>query len=278
MGDNFWDTVSDKKEEDSPAPDLMKPAVVERDSPLKMDQVSAAHAVEDQPSSEMKGEGQRSELETEDVDAWQESGHNQAWVNDMEGGNEIWASIGLSLAFTVALVVGVFFVTILASGTYEDLSMEDMPQAEATILEMSSYTETSCNDEGGGCSDTLYVEALLVLHCTEEEGGVWACGPQKSADSFPFYLTYDSGFFEPVPAGHMDKSEDQETHTVAYDPKDPTRVDFQPGFQFNFEWTMPVGVALLVGFGVSRGVRQRESSLKDGYANFYKLITGKLKI
>jgi len=278
MGDNFWDTVSDKKEEDSPAPNVLNPVVAERDSPPKMDQVSAAHVVEDQPSSELKGGGQWSELEKEEVGSLESYQHDQARLDDAVMSSEVWKSIGLSLAFTAILIAGVFFVTLLVSGTLEDHSMKDMPQVEATLLEMNSYTETTCNDEGGGCTDTLYVEALLVLHCSNEEGDTWACGPTKSEGSFPFYIRYDSGFFEPVPAEHMDQSENQETHTVAYDPTDPTRVDLQPGFQFNFEWAIPVLVLLCASFAVGRGLYRSDSSLKDGYSNLYKLALGKIGI
>ncbi|MDA8818628.1 hypothetical protein N9N11_02495, partial [Candidatus Poseidoniales archaeon] len=184
---------------------------------------------------------------------------------------------GLSLAFTAVLIAGIFFVTLLVSGTLEDHSMKDMPQVEATLLEMNSYTETSCSDDGG-CTDTLYVEALLVLHCANEEGDTWACGPEKSEASFPFYFRYDSGFFEPVPAEHMDQSEYQETHTVAYDPMDPTRVDLQPGFQFNFEWAIPVFMVLVASFVVGRALYRSDSSIKDGYSNLFKLATGKIGI
>ena len=278
MGDNFWDTVSDEKEKDSPAPDLLKPAVAERDSPPKMDQLSAAHAVEDQPSPEMKEGVEWSGLEKEEVEASWRDEHDQSRQDGVEADSEVWKSIGLSLAFTAVLIAGVFFGTLLVSGSLEDHSMKDMPQVEATLLEMNSYTETTCNDEGGGCTDTLYVEALLVLHCSNEEGDTWACGPTKSEGSFPFYLRYDSGFFEPVPAEHMDQSENQETHTVAYDPMDPTRVDLQPGFQFNFEWAIPMVGVLLATFAVGRGLYRSDSSLKDGYSNLYKLATGKIGI
>ena len=276
MGDNFWDAVSDKKEEGA-APESLNPGVSERDSPQKMDQLWAANASENQPSQEMKEGAQWSELEKEEGGSWQGSDHDQAWVDDMGEGAAVWASIGLSLAFTVVLFAGIFFGTLLASGTFEDHSMKDMPQVEARLLEMSSYTETSCSEDGG-CSDTLYVEALLVLHCTNEEGDTWVCGPEKSEGSFPFYFTYDSGFFEPVPAEHMDESAEQETHTVAYDPMDPTRVDLQPGFQFNFEWAIPVFFVLCAGFGVGRSIHRSDYSLKDGYNNLYGLMTGKVEV
>ncbi len=276
MGDNFWDTVSDKKEDGSPAPDSLNPEVAERDSLHKMDQLSSAPAVENQPSSDMKGGGQWSELEKEEVEASSRDQHDQA-RDDVEMSSEVWKSIGLSLASTAVLIAGIFFVTLLVSGTLEDHSMKDMPQVEATLLEMNSYTETSCSDDGG-CTDTLYVEALLVLHCANEEGDTWACGPEKTETSFPFYFRYDSGFFEPVPAEHMDQSEYQETHTVAYDPMDPTRVDLQPGFQFNFEWAIPLVGVLFAGLVVGRTLYRSDSSLKDGYSNLFKLATGKLEI
>lgn len=278
MGDNFWDTVSDEKEGDSPAPGLLKPAVAERDSPPKMDQLSAAHAVEDQPSPQMKEAVEWSGLEKEEVEASWRDEHDQSRHDGVEADSEVWKSIGLSLAFTAVLIAGVFFGTLLVSGTLEDHSMKDMPQVEATLLEMNSYTETTCNDEGGGCTDTLYVEALLVLHCSNEAGDTWACGPTKSEGSFPFYLRYDSGFFEPVPAEHIEQSENQETHTVAYDPMDPTRVDLQPGFQFNFEWAIPMVGVLLASFAVGRGLYRSDCSFKDGYSNLYKLATGKIGI
>ena len=275
MGDNFWDTVSDKKEESS-APDSVNPGVQERDSPQKMDHMWTAPAPENMPSQEMKEGSQWSELEKEgDESSWKDL-HDQA-RHDLEVSSEVWKSIGLSLAFTAVLIAGIFFVTLLVSGTLEDHSMKDMPQVEATLLEMNSYTETSCSDDGG-CTDTLYVEALLVLHCANEEGDTWACGPEKSENSFPFYFRYDSGFFEPVPAEHMDESEYQETHTVAYDPMDPTRVDLQPGFQFNIEWAIPVFVVLCAGFFVSRALYRSDSSFKDGYSNLFKLATGNLGI
>jgi hypothetical protein len=276
MGDNFWDVVSDKKE-DAPAPESLNPEVSERDSPQKMDQLWDAPASEIQPSPEVKKGSQWSELEKEDGEASQGSGNTQAWFDDKEADAGIWASIGLSLAFTVVIFAGIFFVTLLASGTFEDHSMKDMPQVEARLLEMSSYTDTICNEDGG-CSDTLYVEALLVLHCTNEEGDTWACGPEKSERSFPFYFTYDSGFFEPVPAEHMDESAEQDTHTVAYDPMDPTRVDLQPGFQFNFEWAIPVFFVLCAGFAVGRAIHRSDYRLKEGYINLYKLMTGKIRV
>lgn len=276
MGDNFWDVVSDKKE-DAPAPESLNPEVSERDLPQKMDQLWDAPASEIQPSPEVKEGSQWSELEKEDGEASQGSGNTQAWFDDKEADAGIWASIGLSLAFTVVIFAGIFFVTLLASGTFEDHSMKDMPQVEARLLEMSSYTDTICNEDGG-CSDTLYVEALLVLHCTNEEGDTWACGPEKSERSFPFYFTYDSGFFEPVPAEHMDESAEQDTHTVAYDPMDPTRVDLQPGFQFNFEWAIPVFFVLCAGFAVGRAIHRSDYRLKEGYINLYKLMTGKIRV
>jgi len=276
MGDNFWDTVSDKKD-DGGAPDSPNPEVSERDSPQKMDQLWVPPASDNQPSQEMKEGAQWSELEKEDGGASQGSGKTQVWFDDKEAGAGIWASIGLSLAFTVVIFAGIFFVTLLASGTFEDHSMKDMPQVEARLLEMSSYTETTCSEDGG-CSDTLYVEALLVLHCTEEAGSTWACGPEKSERSFPFYFTYDSGFFEPVPAEHMDESAEQDTHTVAYDPMDPTRVDLQPGFQFNFEWAIPVFFVLCAGFAVGRAIHRSDYRLKEGYINLYKLMTGKIRV
>lgn len=276
MGDNFWDTVSDKKEEGTPAPDSLNPGVPERDSPQKIDQLPAAPASENLPSQEMKEGSQWSELEKEEVDhSW--GGQHDSVRDDVEISSEVWKSIGLSLAFTAVLIAGIFFVTLLVSGTLEDHSMKDMPQVEATLLEMNSYTETSCSDDGG-CTDTLYVEALLVLHCANEEGDTWACGPEKSEASFPFYFRYDSGFFEPVPAEHMDQSEYQETHTVAYDPMDPTRVDLQPGFQFNFEWAIPVFMVLVASFVVGRALYRSDSSIKDGYSNLFKLATGKIGI
>ncbi|MDA8550449.1 hypothetical protein N9K65_00420 [Candidatus Poseidoniales archaeon] len=276
MGDNFWDTVSDKKEEGAPAPDSQNPGVPERDSPQKIDQLPAAPASENLPSQEMKEGSQWSELEKEEVDpSW--GNQHDSIRDDVEISSEVWKSIGLSLAFTAVLIAGIFFVTLLVSGTLEDHSMKDMPQVEATLLEMNSYTETSCSDDGG-CTDTLYVEALLVLHCANEEGDTWACGPEKSETSFPFYFRYDSGFFEPVPAEHMDQSEYQETHTVAYDPMDPTRVDLQPGFQFNFEWAIPVFMVLVASFVVGRALYRSDSSLKDGYSNLFKLATGKIGI
>ncbi|MDB0004727.1 hypothetical protein N9E21_02530 [Candidatus Poseidoniaceae archaeon] len=276
MGDNFWDTVSDKKEEGTSAPDSLNPGVPERDSPQKIDQLPAAPASENLPSQEMKEGSQWSELEKEEVDPSWGSQHDPV-RDDVEISSEVWKSIGLSLAFTAVLIAGIFFVTLLVSGTLEDHSMKDMPQVEATLLEMNSYTETSCSDDGG-CTDTLYVEALLVLHCANEEGDTWACGPEKSEASFPFYFRYDSGFFEPVPAEHMDQSEYQETHTVAYDPMDPTRVDLQPGFQFNFEWAIPVFMVLVASFVVGRALYRSDSSIKDGYSNLFKLATGKLGI
>ena len=276
MGDNFWDVVSDKKE-DAPAPESLNPEVSERDSPQKMDQLWGAPTFEIQPSPEVKEGSQWSELEKEDGEDSQGSGNTQAWFDDKEADAGIWASIGLSLAFTVVIFAGIFFVTLLASGTFEDHSMKDMPQVEARLLEMSSYTDTICNEDGG-CSDTLYVEALLVLHCTNEEGDTWACGPEKSERSFPFYFTYDSGFFEPVPAEHMDESAEQDTHTVAYDPMDPTRVDLQPGFQFNFEWAIPVFFVLCAGFAVGRAIHRSDYRLKEGYINLYKLMTGKIRV
>jgi hypothetical protein len=242
-----------------------------------MDQLWDAPASEIQPSPEVKEGSQWSELEKEDGEASQGSGNTQAWFDDKEADAGIWASIGLSLAFTVVIFAGIFFVTLLASGTFEDHSMKDMPQVEARLLEMSSYTDTICNEDGG-CSDTLYVEALLVLHCTNEEGDTWACGPEKSERSFPFYFTYDSGFFEPVPAEHMDESAEQDTHTVAYDPMDPTRVDLQPGFQFNFEWAIPVFFVLCAGFAVGRAIHRSDYRLKEGYINLYKLMTGKIRV
>ena len=276
MGDNFWDTVSDKKEEGTPAPDSLNPGVPERDSPQKIDQLPAAPASENLPSQEMKEGSQWSELEKEEVDpSW--GGQHDSVRDDVEISSEVWKSIGLSLAFTAVLIAGIFFVPLLVSGTLEDHSMKDMPQVEATLLEMNSYTETSCSDDGG-CTDTLYVEALLVLHCANEEGDTWACGPEKSEASFPFYFRYDSGFFEPVPAEHMDQSEYQETHTVAYDPMDPTRVDLQPGFQFNFEWAIPVFMVLVASFVVGRALYRSDSSIKDGYSNLFKLATGKIGI
>lgn len=276
MGDNFWDTVSDKKEEDAPAPDSLNPGVPERDSPQKIDQLWTAPASENLPSQEMKEGSQWSELEKEEVESsW--GGQHDSVRDDVEISSEVWKSIGLSLAFTAVLIAGIFFVTLLVSGTLEDHSMKDMPQVEATLLEMNSYTETSCSDDGG-CTDTLYVEALLVLHCANEEGDTWACGPEKSEASFPFYFRYDSGFFEPVPAEHMDQSEYQETHTVAYDPMDPTRVDLQPGFQFNFEWAIPVFMVLVASFVVGRALYRSDSSIKDGYSNLFKLATGKIGI
>ncbi|MBT5122360.1 MAG: hypothetical protein HOM38_06510 [Euryarchaeota archaeon] len=224
----------------------------------------------------MKEGSQWSELEKEEVEpSW--GGQHDSVRDDVEISSEVWKSIGLSLAFTAVLIAGIFFVTLLVSGTLEDHSMKDMPQVEATLLEMNSYTETSCSDDGG-CTDTLYVEALLVLHCANEEGDTWACGPEKSETSFPFYFRYDSGFFEPVPAEHMDQSEYQETHTVAYDPMDPTRVDLQPGFQFNFEWAIPVFMVLVASFVVGRALYRSDSSLKDGYSNLFKLATGKIGI
>ena len=276
MGDNFWDTVSDKKEEGTPAPDSLNPGVPERDSPQKIDQLPAASASENLPSQEMKEGSQWSELEKEEVEPSWGCQHDSV-RDDVEISSEVWKSIGLSLAFTAVLIAGIFFVTLLVSGTLEDHSMKDMPQVEATLLEMNSYTETSCSDDGG-CTDTLYVEALLVLHCANEEGDTWACGPEKSEASFPFYFRYDSGFFEPVPAEHMDQSEYQETHTVAYDPMDPTRVDLQPGFQFNFEWAIPVFMVLVASFVVGRALYRSDSSLKDGYSNLFKLATGKIGI
>jgi hypothetical protein len=276
MGDNFWDTVSDKKEEGTPALDSQNPGVPERDSPPKIDQLPAAPASENLPSQEMKEGSQWSELEKEEVDPSWGNQHDSV-RDDVEISSEVWKSIGLSLAFTAVLIAGIFFVTLLVSGTLEDHSMKDMPQVEATLLEMNSYTETSCSDDGG-CTDTLYVEALLVLHCANEEGDTWACGPEKSEASFPFYFRYDSGFFEPVPAEHMDQSEYQETHTVAYDPMDPTRVDLQPGFQFNFEWAIPVFMVLVASFVVGRALYRSDSSLKDGYSNLFKLATGKIGI
>ena len=277
MGDNFWETVSDEKADSAPVPNSLNPGVTERESPQKMDQLWAAPASENHQPVEVKESNQWSELEKEEGESWQGSDHDQAWVDDMGEGAAVWASIGLSLAFTVVLFAGIFFGTLLASGTFEDHSMKDMPQVEARLLEMSSYTETSCSEDGG-CSDTLYVEALLVLHCTNEEGDTWVCGPEKSEGSFPFYFTYDSGFFEPVPAEHMDESAEQETHTVAYDPMDPTRVDLQPGFQFNFEWAIPVFFVLCAGFGVGRSIHRSDYSLKDGYSNLYGLMTGKVEV
>ena len=276
MGDNFWDTVSDKKEEGTPAPDSLNPGVPERDSPQKIDQLWTAPESENLTSQEMKEGSQWSELEKEEVDPSWGGQHDSVRV-DVEISSEVWKSIGLSLAFTAVLIAGIFFVTLLVSGTLEDHSMKDMPQVEATLLEMNSYTETSCSDDGG-CTDTLYVEALLVLHCANEEGDTWACGPEKSEASFPFYFRYDSGFFEPVPAEHMDQSEYQETHTVAYDPMDPTRVDLQPGFQFNFEWAIPVFMVLVACFVVGRALYRSDSSIKDGYSNLFKLATGKIGI
>ena len=276
MGDNFWDAVSDKKEEGA-APESLNPGVSERDSPQKMDQLWAANASENQPSQEMKEGAQWSELEKEEGESSSEKEHEGAWHDGVKMSSKVKNSIGRTIAFTIILFAGIFFVTLLASGTFEDHSMKDMPQVEARLLEMSSYTETSCNEDGG-CSDTLYVEALLVLHCTERAESIWACGPEKSERSFPFYFTYDSGFFEPVPAQHMDKSAEQETHTVAYDPMDPTRVDLQPGFQFNFEWLMPVLALLFAGFFVGRSIHRSDYSLKDGYNNLYRLMTGKIGI
>ena len=203
------------------------------------------------------------------------------WTEDFENGATIWGNIAAALAFTVVLIFGIVSGMIVSVALFSEYSAQDWPTGEAQIVEFEEWVETSCSDDGG-CSDTQYAKAVFELHCTHVvvDGGPddYVCGgsPHENADTIMFEHSYESGFFAHAPVHYMmNNLPGSETHTVAYNPHDPSQVDLRPGFQINWEWFLPVIIPVFIILVISKA---ENVSVKEGFANMRGVMTGQIEV
>lgn len=199
------------------------------------------------------------------------------WMKEYEKGAVMWANMAAAVGFTVVLIFGVVSGLLVSVALSGEWSGRDWPTAEAQIIEFDEWIETSCGDDG--CSDTQYARASFELHCTfDVEADEFVCGgiPHENADTVLFEHSYNSGFFEHAPVHYMlEHLTDSETHTVAYNPNDPSQVDLRPGFQINWEWFIPIVIPMLFLIGISKA---GNVSVKDGMKSLRAMMKGELEV
>ena len=220
-------------------------------------------------------------IENQNNGSWA-SKRDPQWTEDFENGSDIWGNIAAALAFTVVLIFGIVSSMIVSVALFNEYSAQDWPTGEAQIIEFEEWEETSCNDEGGGCTDTQYAKAIFELHCTlvVSDGGPnqYVCGgfPDENADTIMFEHSYQSGFFAHAPVHYMiNNLVDSETHTVAYNPYDPSQVDLRPGFQINWEWFLPVIIPVFIVLVIAKA---ENVSVKEGFASMRGVMTGQIEV
>jgi hypothetical protein len=219
-------------------------------------------------------------IENQVLTGWA-SERDPQWTEDFENGATIWGNIAAALAFTVVLIFGIVSGMIVSVALFSEYSAQDWPTGEAQIVEFEEWVETSCSDDGG-CSDTQYAMAVFELHCTHVvvDGGPddYVCGgsPHENADTIMFEHSYESGFFAHAPVHYMmNNLPGSETHTVAYNPHDPSQVDLRPGFQINWEWFLPVIIPVFIILVISKA---ENVSVKEGFANMRGVMTGQIEV
>lgn len=219
-------------------------------------------------------------IENQVLTGWA-SERDPQWTEDFENGATIWGNIAAALAFTVVLIFGIVSGMIVSVALFSEYSAQDWPTGEAQIVEFEEWIETSCSDDGG-CSDTQYASAVFELHCTHVvvDGGPddYVCGgsPHENADTIMFEHSYQSGFFAHAPVHYMmNNLPGSETHTVAYNPHDPSQVDLRPGFQINWEWFLPVIIPVFIVLVISKA---ENVSVKEGFASMRGVMTGQIEV
>jgi hypothetical protein len=279
--DNFWDAVS--PEVGSEKVEQVLPTSASEEEPvalsLSTEEVSIPPPTKDAGTA-WPEVSETYQQQNEIAERQRLAGEHEGaeWTETMDGVIGVWGTIGLSFLATVLMIVWLVIVLLVGTATYSDYEGKNWETAEASITSYESWVETSCSEDGG-CSDTLYVEAEFVLHCYETEQERWFCGSEETYDTMPFEFDYKSSFFDPVPAHYIDESTyGKDTHTVGFDHLDPKQVDLRPGFQFNFEWFIPIVIVGLIRFGVSKAMKHQGVSSMDGFRAMRDVMTGKIVV
>lgn len=202
------------------------------------------------------------------------------WTEEYEQSAGMWANIAAAAGFTLVLVFFIVATTIFSVSLIHESGRKDWPTGEAQIIEFEEWIETECGDEG--CSDTQYAKATFELHCLSPyspESAMnteYVCGGEATEDTVMFEHEYHSGFFEHAPVNYMiEHLTDAETHTVAYNPADPSEVDLRPGFQINWEWLIPVVIPLFILLAIAKA---NNISVKSGYASIVGIMKGDVEV
>ena len=205
---------------------------------------------------------------------------NPQWTEEYEQSAGMWANIATAGSFTLTLIFFIVATTMFSVSLINESGRQDWPTGEAQIIEFEEWIETECGDDG--CSDTQYARATFELHCltpyspAKTFGPEYVCGGEATEDTEMFKHEYNSGFFEHVPANYMiEHLTDAETHTVAYNPNDPSEVDLRPGFQINWEWFVPVIIPFVILLVIAKA---KNVSVKSGYASIVGLMRGDIEV
>lgn len=198
------------------------------------------------------------------------------WTEEYEQSAGMWANVFVASGFTLVLIFFIVATALFSLSVIDESARQDWPTGEAQIIEFEEWIETECGDDG--CSDTQYARATFELHCLtpyspeSAMNPAYVCGGEATEDTVMFKHEYNSGFFEHVPANYMiEHLTDAETHTVAYNPNDPSEVDLRPGFQINWEWFVPVIIPFVILLVTAKATNV---SVKSGYASIVGLMRG----
>ena len=202
------------------------------------------------------------------------------WTEEYERSAGMWANIAAASGFTLVLIFFIVATIMFSVSLMHESGRQDWPTGEAQIIEFEEWIETECGDDG--CSDTQYARATFELHCltpyspAKTFGPEYVCGGEATEDTEMFKHEYNSGFFEHVPANYMiEHLTDAETHTVAYNPNDPSEVDLRPGFQINWEWFVPVIIPFVILLVIAKA---KNVSVKSGYASLVGIMKGDVEV
>lgn len=204
---------------------------------------------------------------------------NPQWMEEYEESAGMWANIAAAVGFTFVLVFFMVATTLVSIALIHESERQDWPTGEAQVVEFEEWVETSCGDDG--CSDTQYAKATFQLHCLSpsSEGAVsseYVCGGDETENTVMFEHEYNSGFFEHAPVAYMmEQLTGAETHTVAYNPVNPSEVDLRPGFQINWEWFVPVVIPLFILLVITKA---ENVSVKSGYASLVGIMKGEVEV
>ena len=205
---------------------------------------------------------------------------NPQWDEEYEKSAGMWANIFAASGFTLILIFFIVAATMFSVSLTHESGRQDWPTGTAQIIEFKEWIETECGDDG--CSDTQYAKATFELHCLTpySPGKTFApeyvCGGEATEDTVVFKHEYNSGFFEHVPANYMiEHLTGAETHTLAYNPNDPSEVDLQPGFQINWEWFVPVIIPFVILLVIANA---KNVSVKSGYASLFGIMKGDVEV
>ena len=201
------------------------------------------------------------------------------WTEEYEQSAGMWSNIAAAAGFAVVFVFFFITVTLVSVSLVHESARQDWPTGEAQVVEFDEWVETSCDENS--CSDTQYAEAVIELHCIPPSSEIsvsseYVCGSYETADTVMFRHEYSSGFFERVPASYMiEHLSNDGTHTLAYNPLDPSEVDLQPGFQVNGEWFIPIFISLVILLVL---VFNKNLHLREGYASIVGIMKGDVEV